>query len=359
VNILLLQLKRIGDLILTTPVIETLRENFPGATLTLIVSRESAPLLPAIANVDRTFIVKRKLSDVKVFLAVWRNKFDYCIDFTGNDRSALLASLSRAKTRVTSEWTRTQSKFRGSAYNEFVADRVSDLHTVDFHLSLIEPLEIRDASATIKLHAPAAAREKANEIRRSHKIDDPFVIFHPGSARIEKFWDAQRWAEVIDYTRSVLKFTPVLTSGGSALEQRHIAEIKDRLSSTRGASQPPSLSYGAPGSEAAAVVDLSGKIDLLALTALIEEARMIVTVDTATMHLAAAVQTPQVVLFGPTNPFHWRPRHSSALILQGGSIAPMIEFAPERPRHSMNDISTKAVIDAMNALLSAPAAQAS
>ena len=338
-NILLLQLKRIGDLVLTTPVIAALRDKFPEAVLTLIVSPEGAPLLPAITGVDRTYVIQRKLSDVKIFRAVSREKFDYCIDFTGNDRSALLAWLSGAQKRIASTWTRVQSKFRAGAYNEFVADRVSDLHTLDFHLTLVEPLGIRDASTTIKLQVPAAAREKANEIRRAHRIDHPFVIFHPGSARMEKFWHAQRWAEVIDYARTVLKFTPVLTSGNSALEQRHIAEIKSKLA------QP--------------VIDLSGKIDLLTLTALIEQARMIVTVDTAPMHLAAAMETPQVILFGPTNPFHWRPRQSSALILQGGSTSPVATFAPEQPRFSMNDISTEAVINAMNSLLSAPAVQAS
>ena len=350
-NILLLQLKRVGDLVLTTPVIEALRDKFPEAVLTLIVSREGAPLLPAITGVDRTHVIQRKLGDVKIFRAVSREKFDYCIDFTGNDRSALLAWLSGAQKRIVSNWTRVQSKFRAGAYNEFVADRVSDLHTIDFHFSLIEPLGIRDASTTIKLQVPAAAREKVNEICRAHRIDDPFVIFHPGSARTEKFWHAQRWAEVIDYARAVLKFTPVLTSGSSALEQRHIAEIKNRLSSTRGASRSEAAT--------APIVDLSGKVDLLTLTALIEQARMIVTVDTAPMHLAAAMETPQVVLFGPTNPFHWRPRQSRALILQGTSIAPAVEFTPEHPRYSMNDISTEAVIDAMNSLLSAPAVQAS
>ena len=340
-NILLLQLKRIGDLVLTTPVIAALRDKFPEAVLTLIVSREGAPLLPAITGVDRTHVIHRRLSDVKIFRAVAREKFDYCIDFTGNDRSALLASLSRAKKRITSEWTRTQSKIRGSAYNEFVADRVSDMHTLDFHFTLLEPLGIRNASTTIKLQLPSAAREKANEIRRSYKIEpiNPFAIFHPGSARMEKFWDAQRWADVIDYARSILKFTPVLTSGSSALERQHIAEIKGKLA------QP--------------VVDLSGKIDLLTLTALIEQARLIVTVDTAPMHLAAAMETPQVILFGPTNPFHWRPRESTALILQGRSTSPVATFTLEQPCFSMNDISTEAVINAMNSLLSAPAVQAS
>jgi ADP-heptose:LPS heptosyltransferase len=76
------------------------------------------------------------------------------------------------------------------------------------------------------------------------------------------------------------------------------------------------------------------------------------------MHLAAATRTPQVVLFGPTNPFHWYPRESPALILHGESPFPLREFVSKQPRIPMNLISTQAVIDAMNALLSAPAAQA-
>jgi len=105
-------------------------------------------------------------------------------------------------------------------------------------------------------------------------------------------------------------------------------------------------------------VDISGKVDLLTLAALIGQARLVVTVDTASMHLAAAMRTPQVVLFGPTNPFHWYPRESPALILQGDSPFPIREFVPKQPRLRMKLISTQAVIDAMNSLLSTPAAQA-
>jgi len=128
----------------------------------------------------------------------------------------------------------------------------------------------------------------------------------------------------------------VLTGGGSKLEQEHLGEIKNRLR------QP--------------AVDLAGKTDLLALAALIGQARLLVTVDSAPMHLAAATQTPQVILFGPTNPFHWRPRESPALILQGGSATPLTEFSAVRPRLPMSQIPTDAVIDAMDSLLSAHAA---
>ena len=129
----------------------------------------------------------------------------------------------------------------------------------------------------------------------------------------------------------------MLTGGASELEQEHIREIKSKLR------QP--------------VVDLSGKTDLLVLAALVAQARMLVTVDSAPMHLAAATNTPQVVLFGPTNPFHWRPQDSPALILRGESVIPMVEFSPDQPGVPMKQISTQAVIDAMESLLSTPTAQ--
>jgi predicted lipopolysaccharide heptosyltransferase III len=339
VNILLLQIKRIGDLVLTTPAIAALRQKFPHANMTLIVSCDDAPLLPAIGNVDRTLVIQRNWNDVKIFRTVFHEQFDYCIDFTRNDRSALLAFFSRAKRRIVSGRIKLHSRLRASAYNEFVDCGTREMHTVDYNLALLRPFEIRDAAAALKLELPPAARDRAGEIRRSFKIDGPFVIFHPGSARLEKFWAPERWAETIEYARSVLNLQPVLTGGNSALEQQHVAEIKNKLSNP--------------------IVDLAGKIDLLTLTALIQDARLVVTVDSAPMHLAAAMQTPQVVLFGPTNPFHWRPRDGKVSILQGRSTSPASEFSPEQPRHSMNDISTKAVIDAMNALLSVPAAQVS
>ncbi len=76
------------------------------------------------------------------------------------------------------------------------------------------------------------------------------------------------------------------------------------------------------------VIDLSGKTDLLSLAALVRKARLLITVDSAPMHFAAAWGTPQVVLFGPTNPFHWHPRSESAVILLGECDGPVSEFRP-------------------------------
>jgi heptosyltransferase III len=329
-KILLLQLKRIGDLILTTPTIAALRERFPEAEVTIVVSSECADLLPGITGVDRILMARRNLSDLTLFLAAAGRKFDYCIDFTRNDRSAFLAFLSGAAKRIVSSRVRDQSKSRARVYTDFVKVRMRDLHTIDYNLSLLEPLGISGVFPSLHLQLPRSAHEKADELRRNWNISKPYIVLHPGSARQEKLWEARRWAQIIERFGRDNDVDLILTSGTSKHEQAHIAAIKTD----------------------AKVVDLSGKTDLLTLAALIGEARLLVTVDSAPMHLAAATHTPQVILFGPTNPFHWRPRESSALILHGKRPGPVTEFSPLQPRLPMSQISTEAVIGAMDCLLS-------
>jgi ADP-heptose:LPS heptosyltransferase len=271
------------------------------------------------------------LRDLALFLGLARERFDYCVDFTRNDRSALLVFLSGAQKRIVYR-RRDRFQKRARVYSDFVKVRKLAMHTIDYNLALIGPLGVRNVSRALGLELPQEAREKADTLRRDSKINEPYIIFHPGSARAEKFWDPQRWADVIEHARSGSRISVVLTGGASRAEQKHLREVKGRLR------QP--------------VVDLSGKTDLLTLAALIERARLLVTVDSAPMHLAAATQTPQVILFGPTNPFHWRPLESPALILQGESATPLTEFSPEQPCLPMRQISTAAVIDAMDLLLS-------
>jgi heptosyltransferase III len=330
-KILLLQLKRIGDLILTTPAIAALRQNYPDADITLAVSNDCAELLPAISNVDRVLIARRNLGDLAMLSSVAGKRFDYCIDFTRNDRSAVLTLLSRARKRIASYRVREQSKTRARLYTDLVGARVRDMHTIDYNLSLLEPLGVRAAPSAPQLDLPRTAREKADALRRDWTITRPYVILHPGSARREKLWDAARWADVINHFGQNNEFKLVLTSGSSVDEQAHIASISRRSRQK--------------------FIDLSGKTDLLTLAALIGQAQLLVTVDSAPVHFAATTGTPQVILFGPTNPFHWRPTDSPALILHGRSGGPVKEFAPIRPRFPMSEISTEAVISGMDSLL--------
>ena len=330
-RILLLQLKRIGDLVLTMPAIAAVREKFPSADVTLVVSPGCAELLPAIRGVDRALIAGKS--------ATWRDlvrrRYDYCVDFTHNDRSAFLTLLSKARKRVTASHARVQSKLRALAYTELVDCSLRDTHTVDYQLALLAPLGIRGASPQLRLDIPASAHEQAQRILTREKIAGDFVIVHPGAARIEKLWEPERWAAVISFAAE-RELACFVTGGLSPLEQEHIGKINRKA--------------------AAPFIDLSGKIDLLTFAGLIQRARLVVTVDSAPMHLAAALQTPQVALFGLTNPFHWRPRSTPAVILQAGTRDPLTEFSPDQKPTPLNHISTEQVIDGMKALLAAPRA---
>jgi ADP-heptose:LPS heptosyltransferase len=297
----------------------------------VVISLEGKALAPAITGVNKLLFMPRGFAGFKTIAAIAGGKFDYCVDFTRNDRSALLVLLSRAQKRIVSFRIKMRSKFRTRFYNELVPHRMRDMHTIDYHLALLEPLGISNASRAVRLELPKSAGETADELLSRKR----FIIFHPGSARTEKFWNAQRWADVINHAADNHDADLVLTGGSSPLEQTHIGDIKSKVPHE--------------------IIDLSGKTDLLTLAALIARARLLITVDSAPMHLAAASRTPQVILFGPTNPYHWRPRESPALILQGTSRAPFTEFVPKQPRLPMNQISTEAVIDAMETLLSAPA----
>lgn len=337
-NILLLQLKRIGDLILTTPAMSALRDRFPDASISLAVSPAVKELLPAIRGIDKVYEVRGRADDAFDWIALSLGKFDYCLDFTRNDRSSFLTFLSGARKRITADHPHLRTKLRARSYNEFVEAPIGLLHTIDYHLALLKPLGIESASPAIRLHLPEDTVAKATALLRSANVGQDFACFHPGSARAEKFWEAGRWAEAIDHCTRETGMTCVLTGGRSPIEQAQIAAIKAAANSSP--------------------LDLSGNTNLLMLAALVRKARLLVTVDSAPMHFAAAWETPQVVLFGPTNPFHWHPRSESAIVLLGGIDGPVTEFNPKQRAVAMNQISTQAVIDAMEALLSAPAAPA-
>ncbi len=342
-NILLIQLKRIGDLILTTPAISVIKEHFPEAKIFLAAAREVSPLLPAVPEVDNVLLMRRSILDLGRLTSIAFTRFEYSVDFTRNNRSAFISLLSHANKRIVSYRVKRRAPFRGHAYNEFIEHRMRDMHTIDYNLSLLEPLGIKSiVPPAPTLTLSDAARVDAKEVLKEAHVRQPYILVHPGSARSEKFWEASRWAEVITHIIEQNKMDVVMTGGVSRVEQSHLAEIMGLL-------PPP-----ANNATAARIVNLSGKIDLLTLAGLIGGARLLLTVDSAPVHIAAALRVPQVALFGPTNPYHWRPRESPAVILQGDSGAPLQEFIPKQSRLPMKLISTQAVIDAMNALLSTP-----
>ena len=313
-KILALQLKRIGDVILTLPAIESLKRSHPAAQIVVVLADGCGALVP--------------LRRGKLNLEVWReialSKFSACYDFTGSDRSSLMARLSGAGLKVCYRKSIEKKPARARVFNRICEATVRDHHTVDYHLSLVDAEEER---VNFEPELPDQTREVVDQLLSEGGVGDGFVVVHPGTARDEKYWPPDRWAEVVDALANERGLQVVLTGSPDAREQQHLAEVK--------------------GLAAAQVIDLSGRVDLVGLTEILRRARLVLGVDSAAMHLAALCARPEIALFGPTNPFHWRPLHPKAQILLAGQDAPVEDFQPRHEAAPMDSLLTETVIRAI------------
>lgn len=318
-RILVLQLKRLGDVVLTTPLITAIRERLPHAHITLALDASARPLGKLIGADSLIFFERGRLGFWKSILA---EDWDIVLDVTGNDRSALASALSRADRRIS--WKRFARKpLRRLCYNDFVDSPVRDRHTADHHTDLLRPLGIEVEGVPSLLTIPSEDAAAAVETLRAAGISSPFIIVHPGTARPEKYWLPERWADVIHR----LPAPVVITGGNDSAERAHIDAIREA---------------------GAAFLDLAGRLPLAVTAALIARARLVCAVDSLPVHLADATATPVVALFGPTNPFHWRPRRSHARVITASGVEPI---TPTHPKGSMGAIDVRRVLDAVETLI--------
>ena len=262
-----------------------------------------------------------------------RNTWDATLDFTGSDRSTLLTALSRASHRI--GYRRFADKMpHRLAYTELSPASVRLLHTTDFHLALAAQLlhsPLPEPVHSLPLEASPQDQIFIDQLIASHPINRPIAILHPGTARMEKFWTLEGWTAT---ARSLHDqgLQPLLTGTGSGLEADIIQQLRQQLGGT--------------------IIDLTGRLSLPQMAALISRARIAIGVDSMAMHLAALQHIPQIVLFGPTNPFHWRPRHAQAHVITPNQSAPSTEFSPTQKGQPMTGIHLSTVLNTIQQMLS-------
>jgi ADP-heptose:LPS heptosyltransferase len=328
-SILVVQLKRLGDLVLTTPALGILRKLYPAAKITLLIDRHSRALASAIVGVDQVWVYKgAKL----VWIDLLKNGFDLCLDFTGNDRSAMVSLLSKAPRRLGFSFV-ARRPIRSLAYTQLVPSPVRERHTVDHYLDLIRSLKAFDSEPDIAISLPEQIKKAVPGLMSQLSLPPAYFVLHPGSARLEKYWLAERWAEVIAHARDRFRLPCLITGGRDPRELQHIDDLLLK------------------SPDRSAIFNLAGRIDLLETAALIERAAFFIGVDTVAAHFAAAFRQPSITLFGPTNPFHWHARHPGAIVLRAGFPGPIEYFDPYQKGAPMSELSTGAVIRAMEVLL--------
>ncbi len=275
-RILVIKLRAVGDVILSTIVTKNLRLAYPDARIHYLTERPSLDVVKGNPYVDDVLVYDRKtMSGLDLIRAVRRGRYDTVIDLFGNPRTALVTRLSGAERRV-------GFRFRGRAYayNLPVEPRGNKVHNTQFNLDALAPLgiEVKDR----RIHF-AFGDEDLRFVESF--LPPPFtpgslvVCINTGGGWYTKRWGLDRFAVLADRLVEEFKAQIVLPWGPGQLPD--VEEIQRRMS--RSAFIPPATT-------------------LRQLGALLSRCSIVVTNDSGPMHIAAAVGTPVLGIYGPTDP---------------------------------------------------------
>lgn len=296
-KILVIKLRYIGDVLLTTPVLRNLRLNFPDARLDILVNPGTEEVLKHNPDINEAIFVERGplIRQLGFIRELRKMKYDLVIDLTDSDRSAILSYLSGAPKRV---GYNSEHLWRGRCYTHVVAANRDKMHTVDYQLEAFRQLDIPIKSSELVLPLSQEDEEFANKITDEYKLDEirPMVLIHPGARWWFKSWPPEYFAKLADTIQQNLKCHIIFA--GSQADQEVVTKIQNMMTTK--------------------AVSLAGKITILQLAALLKRCRLFVGNDNGPMHVAAAVGTPVIVFFGLTNPLVWGPRGSGHTVFYKG-----------------------------------------
>lgn len=314
-KIFVIKLRHIGDVLLTVPVFRALRETFPGAHITALVNSGTEEVLRGNPLIDEIILMDRsikKLPKIKHYLkefAFWKNikgkSFDMAVDLTGGDRAAILSFVSGAKYRL---GPKSSEGFIGkNRLYTHLSEPDGKRHTVLQNLDIVSQFGISPSNLLIDLHITGADRTYARKILEENNIEkaDVIVHIHPTSRWLFKCWKDEYMAEIINWLLG-MGIKVIVTSSP---EEKEMAKAKRILSLVGDC--PRFTGEAVESGLSPQLIDLCGKTTIKQLAAISEASDLFFGVDSAPMHIAAAIGTPVVALFGPSGAFHWGPWDNS------------------------------------------------
>lgn len=296
---LVIKLRHHGDVLLASPVFSALKAHAPSAEIDALVYADTVPMLeghPAIAHVHSIDRDWKKLGATAHFAAEWnlfrrlqKRNYDLVIHLTDHPRGAWIARFCGARWAVVRQVGGRGKWWKNAFSHVYATPRGTPRHTVERHLDALRRVGIQPGLDERGLTlVPGVSAER----RVDHLLDavgitgEAFIHVHPASRWLFKCWRVESMAELIDRLHAT-GHRVVLSAAPDPAEMRMIEAIQSRLAR-------PALS-------------LAGQLSLKELAALTARARLFIGVDSAPMHIAAAMGTPTVALFGPSGDVEWGP----------------------------------------------------
>ena len=303
-KILVIKFRHIGDVLLSVPTIRALKDTFPGAEISVLVNSGTEDVLAGSPLIDELIVYDRKLKQMSLvaryfkeflFLKKIRGKrFDMTVDLTGGDRAAVVSFVSGAKYRLVSDPGK-----KGFTGKRFLYTHLAEVdktrHMALQNLDIVSQFGITTDNPDVDMFIPEDAESSVQTIFKQNGImdGDTVVHVHPTSRWFFKCWKDEYMAEVLEWLIDK-GLVVIVTSAPDKTEKDRTAGIMSLVSSriTRNRSR---------------LVDLSGRTTIKELAAISAASSLFIGVDSAPMHIAAAVKTPVIALFGPTWDNLWGP----------------------------------------------------
>lgn len=286
-RVLVVRLRSIGDTVLSTPSLFALKRFLPHASVDILLEDWVAPVLAGFPQVDNVITVEPGSTAARARVArrLRANRYDVVYNLHGGTTATLLARATGAKHRVGYEayrYARLHSCLSPSSSSLWGRDKT---HSVEQQLALLgwTGVPVSDRPPTQLAVTEAASATIAARLQATGLADTPFVVTHPAAAFATKRWAAENFGRVADQL------------AGQGLGVVAITAPEETL-----------IVDGLKRNTSAPVVAFSD-LSLPEITALLARARLFVGNDSGIAHLAAAVATPAVVIFGSSNIAHWQP----------------------------------------------------
>lgn len=269
-KILIISLSNIGDVILTFPVLDILKNDFPAAKISVVIGPKGQPLLKDNPHFEHIYIYEKRQPVNQIVDWVWRlcqERFDFVVDLRNTAIPFFL-------------WPRYRTSF--------ILQRDKGRHMREQHLTRLRSLYPYQDGPRVRhsLFIKPEDRQYVDDIiRRDIVHPEKIMVVSPGAADEKKRWNEEGFAKVCD---SVVHDSGVsVVFVGDAADREGIARIQSKMRQR--------------------AVDLSGRATLTQVAHLLSRSKVLLSNDSAPMHLASYLDVPVVALFGPTNPERYGP----------------------------------------------------
>jgi lipopolysaccharide heptosyltransferase I len=322
-RVLLVKPSALGDVVHALPVLATLKRRYPAVTFDWLVEEETAAIVTGHPSLGHSVVSGRRrwlrqlrdprtapaaLREARAFVAEVRHRrYDAVLDLQGLLKSALYVLAAGAPMRVGFAEGREGAPW---VLTHRIVAPPQPVHAVRRYLALAAAVDATEPVWDFSI--PVGERDRAEARAALAGLPQPRVVLHPGARWRTKLWQPEAWHQVAG----------ALAAGGAGVlvtGSREDAPLAERI-----------VSGLDPRARSAA-----GQVSLKGLAALLAEVDLMVTVDSGPMHMAAAVGTPLVALFGPTDPARTGPFGQAVVLRRDLACSPCLDRRcriPERDR---------------------------